>query len=222
MAMKFRKTFLSLSLAALLPITITQPVVASPSGSSQVGAFENSENVDIQIMDTPVIDNALAEKVEPFIELRGSVFFLTAQGKEILNAQETREVEQQLTNTNQLIEHAATHENASQTVGEKSVTFSQPDTKPTDGGGFATFAHGVNSIKIHWWGMEIFLSQTTLRNLGAGAAIAGIWIPASWVARALSTLGVAGTSLVPHGIAFEYHIPTNPLGGWTIRNVRWQ
>lgn len=70
--------------------------------------------------------------------------------------------------------------------------------------------------------MEIFLSQTTLRNLGAGAAIAGIWIPATWIARALSTLGVGGTTLVPHGIAFEYHIPTNPIGGWTIRNVRWQ
>lgn len=50
-------------------------------------------------------------------------------------------MEQQLTNTHQFIEHAATGENVSQTVGEKSIIGPQSSAKPTDEGGFATSVH---------------------------------------------------------------------------------
>ena len=79
---------------------------------------------------------------------------------------------------------------------------------------------GVNAVQFFWWGMRIFLSADTVRVIGAGVAIAGIWIPLPVVNKVVATLGVA-ISLINRGIWFDTtylsglpNVPSIIRSGW--------
>ena len=66
------------------------------------------------------------------------------------------------------------------------------------------YTEGVDKIEFHWWGATVYMSKTTILNIGVGVTIAGIFVPHAVIAKILSALG-ASTALVPGGIAFDYN-----------------
>lgn len=93
-----------------------------------------------------------------------------------------------------------------------------------------SFNEGVTKIDFHWWGATIYLSKTTLRTIGSGISIGGLWMPEPVVSKIVGTLGII-VSLSPGGIAFDYNyiaaginklVPGTTLLYSAVRNVRWQ
>ncbi|HAK9954104.1 TPA: hypothetical protein H3N68_003016 [Listeria monocytogenes] len=69
---------------------------------------------------------------------------------------------------------------------------------------------GVNRVTYHWNYARIRLSKNTVRTMGAGLSIAGIWLPLKVVSKVCASLGV-GTGFVKHGIWFDYNYFSNLL-----------
>lgn len=76
---------------------------------------------------------------------------------------------------------------------------------------------GVNSIKFHWNYARVKLSKNTVRNIGRGLTLGGIWIPHAVVSKVCATLGV-GISSVKHGIWFDYNYFSNLI----LHKYGWQ
>lgn len=77
------------------------------------------------------------------------------------------------------------------------------------------YAEGIDAIDFYWWGMDIWLSKTTLnRAIKTGVIIGGIVIAKHKVLAALQILGVWGGP-IPGGIYMKVHYP------FGIAEVRW-
>lgn len=77
------------------------------------------------------------------------------------------------------------------------------------------YAEGIDAVDIYWWGMDVWLSRTTLnRAVKTGAIIGGIFIAKGKVWEALNILGIWGAP-VPGGIYMKVHYP------FGIAEVRW-
>jgi len=86
----------------------------------------------------------------------------------------------------------------------------------------ASSVGGVNRIETLWWGLRIFISAHTIRTMGAGVAIGGVWVPHVLVSRALATLGIVATQAT-RGIIIEvYYIGIVIPKLVPIRSVRFQ
>lgn len=98
------------------------------------------------------------------------------------------------------------------------VTFTQASTGTS--GGVTTMSYGVNRVEAYWYGFRVYIDKGTVRNIGLGVTIAGLWIPGFVVTAAVGTLGVVA-SQAPHGIVFNWtpyvgvgpYIPTGYLWG---------
>jgi len=96
--------------------------------------------------------------------------------------------------------------------------------KKSDGSVLATtvteqmlrYTYVKNDAQWFWWGVRIWLSKGTLTNIGAGVSITGIWLPATWPVKALSSLGaLGGRTLIKGGIVSDMN--------WVyVTNVHWQ
>lgn len=83
------------------------------------------------------------------------------------------------------------------------------------------YVEGVNKrVKVNWHTDRIYMSKRTVKNIGIGATVAGIWIPGVAVSGMLATAGV-GIMEVPGGIYFEYDRLFSGFGGGFGR-VRFQ
>ncbi|EHC6329170.1 hypothetical protein JSZ18_001657 [Listeria monocytogenes] len=69
---------------------------------------------------------------------------------------------------------------------------------------------GVNSIKFYWNYARVKISKSTLKNIGTGMTLGGIWIPQRIAAGVCSSLGV-GISKAQSGIWFDYNYFSNLL-----------
>ena len=78
------------------------------------------------------------------------------------------------------------------------------------------FKEGVTKVVFHWWGVTVYLSRSTVRWLGLGITIAGIWIPEAVVTKVLATLGVVAQSC-PGGIRFDYYVFMPVANIWNVR-----
>ena len=68
------------------------------------------------------------------------------------------------------------------------------------------YKEGKDKVETHWYGLKVFLSKKTVRRIGTGATIGGIWIPEPIVSKVVATLGVVA-STCPGGVWFVI----NPL-----------
>lgn len=67
----------------------------------------------------------------------------------------------------------------------------------------SSYKEGKTDIKGYWWGSRVWLSRTTIRNIGEGVGLAGIWIPKHVIAASVATMGWALTK-VPGGVVFNW------------------
>lgn len=68
-----------------------------------------------------------------------------------------------------------------------------------------TFAYWEGDTKVvtNWWGVEIYLSKSTVQHIGEGAAVGGVFIPEPLVTKILAVYGF-GIRFLPGGIVLEY------------------
>lgn len=71
------------------------------------------------------------------------------------------------------------------------------------------YQEGKNDVVRNNWGIEVYISKSTINAIGAGVSIGGIWIPEPVVSKVLSSVGVV-VALCPGGIVLEYHY------GWLV------
>lgn len=151
-----------------------------------------------------IISDSLKRKADPFISLSGDQFVLDSSAGSVLTDYEYQLVADRIDQANLLIESADLGSNDTQVNYSDNATFtSYVDETPLPA---ARFKNGVNKIKVYWWGIRVWLSRNTVRAIGAGVTIAGIWIPEGVVSKVAATLGVV-IALCPGGIRFD----TNPV-----------
>lgn len=73
-------------------------------------------------------------------------------------------------------------------------------------------AYGKNDIAFYWNYARIWLDKGTVRNIGNGLTLGGIWIPHPIVKAVTASLGVV-VSATPHGIWFDYNYFNGVLTG---------
>lgn len=73
---------------------------------------------------------------------------------------------------------------------------------------------------INWHTTRFYIKRSTLRHMGAGATIAGVWIRKWWVAGFVSTFGYT-LSNAPGGVYVDYDRLLSGFGGG-ITKVGWQ
>ncbi len=91
-----------------------------------------------------------------------------------------------------------------------------------------SYKEGVNKVEWYWWGARIYLSKTTVRWIGAGVTVGGIWVPEPVVSKILATIGAITAATVQGGIVFDANaalismgfVVMNPM--WGISNIHYQ
>lgn len=83
------------------------------------------------------------------------------------------------------------------------------------------YHEGKNGARrINWHTTRFYIKRSTLRHMGAGATIAGAWIPKWWVTGIVSSSGYA-LSNAPGGVYVDYDRLQSGFGGG-ITKVGWQ
>ena len=84
---------------------------------------------------------------------------------------------------------------------------------------------GVDKVEVYWWGVRVWISGPTLRTIGAGVSIGGIWIPEPLISKVVATLGVL-IATSSGGIVFNSSphlaIPGTPLHKLNFWGVSFQ
>lgn len=210
------------ALVSLATIALSGTPLASatpaPLGSSIISTETGRSEVDL----------ATREKADPFISVQGDQFTIDNAVESVLSPNEVRKVKASVEAANTAITSASSTADASvqKTANDKTVTFSQeagPRIESTDGDMVNPyFQPGRNGIEYYWWGVKVLLSQGTVKAIGAGASIAGVWIPHPVVRGIAATLGIV-ISNVPGGIWADYSyakfalFPINPAAATPIR-----
>lgn len=86
-------------------------------------------------------------------------------------------------------------------------------------------SNGINKIKVHWWGYEIWLSKTSVSRIAQGGVataslILGIMVPGIGIAVALAANTLVWSWVIDgkaRAIYFQYNVITG-----TVSNVRAQ
>lgn len=76
---------------------------------------------------------------------------------------------------------------------------------------------GTNSVTFYWNYARVKLSLTSIKNIGSGMSVGGLFIPHPIVSKACSLLGIA-IGRVTSGIWFDY----NYFNGILTGNAGWQ
>lgn len=94
----------------------------------------------------------------------------------------------------------------------------------------SAYQEGETRVQVNNWGVEVYLSKSTVQLIGGGVSLGGIWIPEPVVSKVLASAGVV-VSMCPGGIVLEYHYKwmalklLNPFGRITLAaptKFRWQ
>lgn len=198
--MRSGTAFVSLTAIALActPFAIASPTPFGNSATTVSAQAEGSE-----------IDLETREKADPFITVKGDQFIIDSAAKSALTPSEMRKVEASVEAANAAIDSASATENPSvrKTTSDKTVTFTQeigPRIENTDSDTITPyFQPGRNGIEYHWWGVKVLLSQGTLKAIGLGVSIAGLWIPEPVVSKIAGSLGIVAAA-APGGIWADY------------------
>ena len=204
-------------LASLSTIVLAGVPLASatPAGSDNVPSLTST------VADNSEVDAATREKADRFISTQEDQFVIDGAAKSALTPNELQKVEASVKEANTAIASASSTNDPSveKKVNDKSIAFSQstgPRIENTDGDAVDPFFQpGRNGIEYYWWGVKVFISQGTLKGIGAGVSIAGVWIPEPLVSKIVSTLGIA-VAVAPGGIWADFTyaqfalLPVNP------------
>ncbi|WEZ09990.1 hypothetical protein P5663_09175 [Priestia flexa] len=172
------------------------------------GSNGASAESDISSQSSPseiVIQDSVKNLVDSYVKIKEQKFVLENKD-ELLNKLGEKDfniVVKQIEETNEFLGELDSSE-----LRVEGNTF----TGNLSDGEFSTMAHGVTKIKVYWSYARVYLSATTLRNLGAGLSLAGIWIPHAVASKVAGSLGVIIGLNTKDGIWFDYNFYTGVIG----------
>jgi hypothetical protein len=165
-----------------------------------------------------------------FYDSNSNKYILKDSAKTELNPIEYNFIKNSIDNTNSALSEADLESSEVSIITPDQEKYSNLRLKATKARKHSKYHHGVTKVDFHWWGVTVYLSKTTIKYMGRGATIAGIWIPNVLAGKIASTMGVT-ISTCPGGIAFDYSYAAagiSKLTGGTlinwgaVRNIRWQ
>lgn len=204
-----------LSLTLLIGVSFSSPTTAFATDKNEI---ESTTTVNQELL-----NESLIQKANQYVKTTENSFYLSEEGKIKLNESEQKIVLDSIQNANEYLKSIdndliQTEKSflVTDEIIEKEVSTQNTSVKKinTLSAKKAKFKQGVNKIEFHWWGMDVYLSKSTVVGIGAGVTIAGIWIPHPIVSKATSTLGVV-IGLCPGGIKFKFNYLKAGLGAIT-------
>lgn len=165
------------------------------------------------------------EKADAYVSLDETTFvFDEAAASKILSASEMQKVKDQVRETNEQIQRTleavkGADQYSIYTTGNVLVVADSATGSSPSIGSRTTYHEGVTKVEFGWSGIKIYLSKTTLNNIGTGANIAGLFVSNALVSTALGLLGIFG-GVAPGGIVIESNLAELAL--LRIGKVYWQ
>ncbi|MBC1558641.1 hypothetical protein HB911_08015 [Listeria booriae] len=156
------------------------------------------------------LDNAVIDKVEPYINLDSEGFSedIPQSVLDSLTKEEAIAIKEYIDEANQFIEDSNAEIDVADKVAINSVYDSQLNTDPNV---ITPFAAGVTKVNRYWWGYKVYLSKTFLNTLAAASISASGYIASQlklkhWAAIVLAgILGATGYLLgnQKHGVVIR-------------------
>ncbi|MCI1223321.1 MAG: hypothetical protein LKG06_06340 [Bifidobacterium subtile] len=197
--------------------------------SSTAPAFASAPAAET-ISQGTAVSNELKEKAGQYIILEGKYYSLNirAASSELTN-KEIKQVEESISTVNRqltmvYVQQQRDPRNVFVGNDEGVITTSSQPLSMTS----RSYKEGVNKVEWYWWGARIYLSKTTVRWIGAGVTVGGIWVPEPVVSKILATIGAITAATVQGGIVFDANaalismgfVVMNPM--WEISNIHYQ
>lgn len=193
--MSFKKSLIiGASVLTLAPIA-SATMVSENISANEINSNQVQENIDIEKLDTYVSldEDSLEYQIDSEAQNKLSedeYLFLTERVKE----------------TNSQLNDIVLADNESMQVEGKKVTITQTvsskDTNSSNVSLRSAFSEGVNKIEKYWWGYRVWLSKTTINNIGDGITFAGFFFPEQFLARVINASGFL-LGKAPGGIVFN-------------------
>ncbi|MFI8684612.1 hypothetical protein [Rossellomorea sp. NPDC077527] len=189
-------------LASVMLVSAIAPGVSASNGETQKLEINETENMNelnlTGIEGDVVITEKEKVKFEQYVKLRdNSEYIISDEAKVKLSKQEYEKLQSVLDDTNIFI---------SNNYGNINIIDPNQESIKKDSDkmmvSIAAFKNGKTDVDTFWWGVRIYLSKYTIRAIGAGVTIGGIWVPEPLITKILATLGVV-VALCPGGIQFD-------------------
>lgn len=154
-------------------ILATTMVMGVGASLSSVSAAEHSA-VETSRSQQGIISQELIQTVDSYVKLSNNQFLLTDEEslKERLSESEFKQVQESITLANQEINKV-----------KNDIKYVEGNTVVVEGVqenaafSLASSNEGINDLRFHWWGYEIFLSKSTMQKLvSVGIAAGGGYI----------------------------------------------
>ncbi|MBU0279119.1 hypothetical protein [Gemella sp. zg-1178] len=199
--MRKHKKFLSAILASSLLVT---PISALVSNYNNVAKAEK--------LPSSIDENYIIKKLDKYVKFNKDKKIFEFDKDKNLSLEELNFLESKISETNKRLNNLIISDNEQiKYLSKKVKVISTPNLKE---GAYLRYAEGIDAIDFYWWGMDIWLSKTTLNKaVATGTIIAGVFISSARILAALQILGVWAP--VPGGIYMKVHYP------FGIAEVRW-
>ncbi|QWQ38508.1 hypothetical protein KMP11_06030 [Gemella sp. zg-570] len=157
-------------------------------------------------------ENYIIKKLDKYVKFNKDKKIFEFDKDKNLSLEELNFLESKISETNKRLNNLIISDNEQiKYLSKKVKVTSTPNLKE---GAYLRYAEGIDAIDFYWWGMDIWLSKTTLNKaVATGTIIAGVFISSARILVALQILGV--WTPVPGGIYMKVHYP------FGIAEVRW-
>lgn len=157
-----KKFFVPVLIIALAIFTI------SPAVSAQSEEREVDQNFAVNKIS---LDEETISKIDKYIVIQNNKFEITnvKELKKEITESEFQKVEQQLDDVNMMVEKNENIKKVNDDAFQVEMTDQEFEAKIEgyETNKFQLFAakNGINKVKMHWWGAEVWLSRTTVTNI---------------------------------------------------------
>lgn len=209
--MNAKKVVMSKCVLGLASVMLFSSVLPTISLATQNDEKVEQSNLDSS-MTTSQLSNQIVDVANDYVyyDTDTNSFALNSSALLVLSQNDIDQINSQINQTNFQIKEA---------INDPSVNVYavSPSGEEYNVSTSMLRANGVNSVSFQWNYARVKLSGNTLRNLGAGITLGGIWIPHPVASKVCSSLGVA-ISAATNGVWFDYNYAIGVLCG----NFGWQ
>lgn len=197
---------------ASLPVS-TLVFASETEQAVNINSNHVQSNYDTTELNTEIV-NEVAFIAEQYIHFDATlgVFILDNAIENVLSEVDINQVVAQVNATNNQLQASKTEVNNSTQINAVDPSGTEYVVKPVFSRG-----EGTTSVTFHWNYARVKLSLTSIKNIGSGMSVGGLFIPHPIVSKACSLLGIA-IGRVTSGIWFDY----NYFNGILTGNAGWQ
>lgn len=216
--MHFRKITGTVAVAAVAMTVVL-------SGAWVASAAEGSTVVSTEVEASATMES-LVTRADPYVNVQDGKFVLYETGAAaVLNPDEIQTAQTLIRSSNAKVDASVDAGATFAVTGSAPRLYSTSTSTLAPSAAAATlaFKQGVTKVEAHWYGFRVWLSRDTVRAIGGGIGIAGVWIPEPVVSKVFATIGGVTAAFAPGGIVFNYTpvpVPGFPAGA--VWGFEWQ